>query len=55
MEKMLSDWPEAYNHQSLKFEKIAGRPFSIDYIQNRNEILGKIEGYLRTDSKGSCL
>lgn len=42
MEKMLSDWPDAYNLQSRKFEKITGRPFSIDYIQNRSEILERL-------------
>lgn len=42
MEKMLSDWPEAYNLQSLKFQKITGRPFSIDYIQSRSEVLERL-------------
>ena len=42
MEKMLSDWPEVYLYQTRKFESIAGRPFSIDYILNRTEILERL-------------
>ncbi|MCF2444403.1 AAA domain-containing protein [Dyadobacter sp. CY345] len=42
MERMLSDWPEAYLHQSREFESVTGSPFSIDYIQNRNEILERL-------------
>jgi hypothetical protein len=42
MERMLSDWPKAYLHQSLQFEEIAGRPFSIDYIKFRSEILERL-------------
>jgi len=38
MERMLSDWPQAYQHQTEQFTKIAGRPFSGDYIRSRNEI-----------------
>jgi hypothetical protein len=46
MEKMLSDWPEAYLHQSRKFESITGRPFSVDYIKNRSEILSRLKDVL---------
>jgi len=42
MERMLSDWPEAYLHQTRQFENITGRPFSIDYIQYRSEILERL-------------
>lgn len=42
MERMLSDWPEAYLHQSRQFEKITDRPFSVDYIKLRSEILERL-------------
>jgi hypothetical protein len=42
MEKMLSDWPDVYLYQTRKFESIAGRPFSVDYTQNRSEILERL-------------
>jgi len=42
MEAMLSDWPQAYIHQSRQFEAITGRPFSIDYSRNRNEVLERL-------------
>jgi len=42
IERMLSDWPDAYIHQSRAFENITGRPFSIDYIRYRNEILERL-------------
>jgi hypothetical protein len=42
IERMLSDWPEAHLHQSRQFEKIAGRPFSVDYIKYRSEILERL-------------
>jgi hypothetical protein len=42
MENMLSDWPRAFHQQKDKFEKLTGQPFSQDFIQNRKEILERL-------------
>jgi hypothetical protein len=42
MENMLSDWPRAFHQQKDKFEKLARQPFSQDFIQNRKEILERL-------------
>lgn len=42
MERMLSDWPQACLHQSRQFEISTGRPFSVDYLKHRSEILERL-------------
>ena len=38
MERMLSDWPDAFAKQKNKFEILTGQLFSLDFTKNRAEI-----------------
>ena len=43
MEKMLLDWPDAYNLQTEKFEAICGLPFVNEFIHSRKEVLERLQ------------
>lgn len=43
MEKMLSDWPDAYEQQIEKFKAITGQPFADGLTSNRKEILERLQ------------
>jgi hypothetical protein len=43
MEKMLSDWPQAFQHQTDSFKTITGSAFEDIFLVNRDEILERLE------------
>jgi len=43
MEKMLLDWPEAYNQQKQKFSTLTGLIFGNELISNRKEIYERLQ------------
>lgn len=42
MERMLSDWPQAFLQQQRAFESITGAPFDRKYIGNRKEVTERL-------------
>ncbi|MCE7065362.1 AAA domain-containing protein [Dyadobacter sp. CY326] len=42
MEKMLSEWPAIYQKQAQKFEQLTRQPFSLDFLENKNELIERL-------------
>lgn len=42
MEKMLTEWPEVFSKQVKRFELLTKQPFSLDYLERKNEVIERL-------------